>query len=202
VFNTDDVIAINLATSGCNALPTEVLKFNAQLNGDKTLLNWQSKEDGLKGYEIERSDNGIHFRTIGYVTAKGTNGSEVSYFFNDPVPVAGKAYYRLKLDNVSGNNTFSNTLTVSLLQYQQIEITNLVNPFRERISFQLNAVRNEEVQLQLSDALGHPLISKKIQINKGGNAIAFEVPSYLAKGSYLLRIVSASGNINKIIQKQ
>ncbi|MBS4063531.1 MAG: hypothetical protein KGZ74_03180 [Chitinophagaceae bacterium] len=202
VFNTDDVIVINLATSGCNALPTEVLKFNAQLNGDKTRLTWHSREDQLKGYTVERSDNGINFHSIGYVSAKGTDNNEVSYLFNDPVSVSGKVYYRLKLDNATGNNTYSNTLTVTLMQHQQMEITNLVNPFRERISFQLNAVRNEEVQLQLADALGHPILNKKIQVFKGGNTVAFEVPQHLAKGSYVLRIVSASGTVNKIIQKQ
>lgn len=202
VFNTDDVIVIALATSGCNALPTEVLKFNAQLNGDKTTLTWHSREDQLKGYSVERSDNGINFHRIGYVYAKGTDNNEVSYLFNDPVAVNGKVYYRLKLDNASGNNTYSNTLTVMLTQHQQMEITNLVNPFRERISFQLNAVRNEDVQIQLADALGHPILSKKLQMFKGGNTVAFEVPQHLAKGSYVLRIVSASGTINKIIQKQ
>jgi hypothetical protein len=202
VFNTDDVIVINLATSGCNALPSEVLKFNAQLNGDKTALTWHSREDQLKGYTVERSDNGINFHSIGYVSAKGINNNEVSYFFNDQVPVSGKVYYRLKLDNGTGNNTYSNTLTVALMQHQQMEITNLVNPFRERISFQLNAVRNEEVQLQLADALGHPILNKRMQVLKGGNTVAFEVPQHLAKGSYVLRIVSASGTVNKIIQKQ
>jgi hypothetical protein len=52
------------------------------------------------------------------------------------------------------------------------------------------------------DALGKPVVSKKMMINKGVNAISFNVPQYLSKGSYLLRVISASGSINKIIQKQ
>lgn len=202
VFNTDDVIVVTLASSGCNPLPNEVLKFNAQLNGEKTALTWTSIEEHLKGYEIERSDDGVRFKSIGYVIAKGSGGNEVSYLFNDPVSVSGKVYYRLKLDNFTGNNSYSNTLSVKLEQHAQLEISNLVNPFRERISFQLNAVRNEEVQLQITDALGKPLLNKKLQLTKGSNAIAFEVPLQLAKGSYLLRIISTSGNIHRIIQKQ
>jgi trimeric autotransporter adhesin len=202
VFNTDDVIVINLASSGCNVLPTEVLKFNAQLNGDKTTLTWQAREDGLKGYEVERSNDGIHFKSIGYVYAIGTTGKEVSYLMNDPVAVSGKVFYRLKLENTIGNNTYSNTLTVSLALQENINISNLVNPFMERISFQLNAVRNEEIQLELTDALGKPILQKRIQVYKGSNAVAFSAPQYLSKGSYLLRIVSTTGTINKIIQKQ
>lgn len=202
VFNTDDVIVVSLASSGCAALPNEVLKFNAQLNGDKTTLNWTAKEEALNGYEIERSDDGVHFRSIGYMTAKGSAGNEVSYLFNDPVPVSGKVFYRLKLDNTTGNKTFSNTLNVTYQQYAQMEVTNLVNPFRERISFQLNAIRNEEVQLQVTDALGKPVYNKRLMVFKGSNAVAFEVPQQLSKGSYLLRVVSSTGSVHRIIQKQ
>jgi hypothetical protein len=83
-----------------------------------------------------------------------------------------------------------------------MELTNLVNPFRERVSFQLNAIRNEEIQLQITDALGKPVYNKRIQVFKGSNAIAFEIPQQLTKGSYLLRVLASSASIHRIIQKQ
>ncbi len=201
VFNSDDEILITVQTN-CTALPVELLKFNVQLNGDKSLLTWTAKEEAVNGYTIERSTDAVNFSSIGYVNAKGSNGSEEVYSFIDPIAVVSKVYYRLKISTpITSANKYSNTLSVSVVKNNSLEIANLVNPFQAKVSFQLNAYRNEEVELQLTDALGHPLINKKITVNKGANGISFEVPQHLQKGSYLLRIVSASGVINKVIQK-
>ncbi len=203
VFNTDETIVINLASSGCSVLPAELLKFNVELNGDRSVLTWKTKDESLKGYEIERSNDGVHFSFIGFVNAKGINRSETSYLFNDPVAVSGKVYYRLKMVSfATESNKYSNTLSVTLNPQQKFEITNLVNPFVSTVNFQLTAYRNEAVELQLTDALGHPVVSKKIMVNKGANAVSFNVPQTLARGSYLLRVVSPSGSVHKIIQKQ
>jgi trimeric autotransporter adhesin len=201
VYNTVDVITINVQTP-CSPLPDQLLKFNVRLNDDKSILTWTSKDESLKGFEVERSNDGVNFKSIGYVPASGRNGIETAYTFNDPTAVTAKVYYRLKLDNFTGSNSYSNTLSVTASNTAQMEIANLVNPFRERISFQLNAIRSEEVLLQLTDALGVPVLNKRILVNKGGNAVAFEVPQQLAKGSYLLRVVSSSGSVHRIIQKQ
>ncbi|QNA45143.1 RHS repeat domain-containing protein [Lacibacter sediminis] len=203
VFNTDETIVINLASSGCAVLPAELLKFNVELNGDKSVLTWKTKDESLKGYEVERSNDGVHFSFIGFVNAKGINRSETSYLFNDPVAVSGKVYYRLKMVSfATESNKYSNTLSVTLNPQQKFEITNLVNPFISTVNFQLTAFRNETVELQLTDALGHPIVNKKITVNKGANGVSFNVPQILARGSYLLRVVSPSGSVHKIIQKQ
>jgi hypothetical protein len=204
VFNSDDVIVINVASPlSCSVLPADLLKFNVQLHNETSVITWTVKNENLNGYEIESSRDGIHFNTIGYVNAKAVTGDEANYSFNDPTPVTGKMYYRLKMvGKVTGNNKYSNTLSVTLLRTNELEISNLVNPFVSQVNFQLNAFRNEEVELLLMDALGKPVVSKKMMINKGVNAISFNVPQYLSKGSYLLRVISASGSINKIIQKQ
>ncbi len=204
VFNTDEVIVINVANPlSCSVLPADLLKFNVQLHNETSILTWSVKNENLYGYEIESSKDGIHFNAIGFVNAKALTDDEANYTFNDPTPVTGKMYYRLKMvGKVTGNNKYSNTLSVTLLRSNEMEITNLVNPFLTRVDFQLSATRNEEIELILMDALGKPVVNKKVAINKGVNAISFSVPQYMAKGSYLLRVVSASGSINKIIQKQ
>ncbi len=201
VFNSDDEILITVQTL-CTVLPVELLKFNVQLNEDKAQLTWTAKEDAVNGYTIERSTDAVHFNYVGYVNAKGKYGSEEFYSFNDPTPVIGKVYYRLRISTlITAANKYSDVLSVSLIKNNGLEIANLVNPFQTKITFQLNAYRNELVELQLTDALGHPLMSKKVTVSKGANAISFDVPQHLQKGSYLLRIVSTSGVINKIIQK-
>lgn len=202
VSNSNDIITLSVG-GNCNVLQNELLKFNVQLNNDKSLLTWNVKEDNVSAYEIERSTDGVNFSYIDFVNAKGVGGAEVSYSFTDPTPVTGKTYYRLKIKTTNLNDgKYSNTLSVSLLKNSNFEISNLVNPFNTSLNFQLNSSKAEQVELQLTDALGHPLTSKKIFINKGSNSVFFEAPAYLQRGSYLLRIVSPSGSFYKIVQKQ
>jgi hypothetical protein len=202
VANSNDIITISVG-GNCNVLQNELLKFNVQLNADKALLTWKVKEENVSSYEIEKSSDGVSFKYIGTVDATGISNTETSYSFTDPAPVVGKTYYRLKIKTTNLNDgKYSNTLSVSVLKNNNLEISNLVNPFNTNLNFQLNSFKAEQVELQLTDALGHPLVSKKIIVSKGANAVSFDAPPHLQRGSYLLRIVSASGSIYKIVQKQ
>ena len=201
VANSTDIITISVLPT-CSVLHVEVLNFNVQLKTEHAVLNWSAKhEQNLRLYEIERSSDGKNFTKIGITAAKGTDAAEVYYTFTDPVPVTGKVYYRLRLVGVDNIYKYSSILSVSLNLPKVFQLSNLVNPFDSKLSFQLSTYQNEIVDVQLLDASGRPVMNRKLKVNKGNNAFTFEIPSYLQKGSYLLRIVSTSGVINKVIQK-
>lgn len=198
IYNSTDVITITV-NPGCDVLPAELLSFNVQPNNGYAKLRWESRNeaDQLLSYEIEKSTDGVNFKQIGIVTATG--GTNAAYLFHDPEAITGKIYYRLKL--VSKNEIKYSRIISLAANISKMDITNLVNPFNSKISFQLNSLLNEDVQLQLTDAVGNAVVSKKITVLKGNNLVNFEVPSSLAKGSYLLRVLSVSGSVHRIIQK-
>ncbi|WP_407523172.1 hypothetical protein PDL71_16630 [Lacibacter sp. MH-610] len=197
IYNSSDVITITVDPN-CVPLNAEVLNFNIRLNNSKAQLTWDSRnEEGLLRYEVEKSKDGRNFSYVGTVAAKGSGSA--SYLFNDAEDISTKTYYRLKL--ISNNtSTYSNILSVSNIK-SAIEITNLINPFDSKISFQLLTSATEEIQVQVMDALGHQIIGQKMMVNKGSNAIRLDLPVNLQRATYLLRVVSASGTINRIIQK-
>jgi hypothetical protein len=183
-------------------LPAEVLKFNVQLKDEHSILNWSVKqEQNLLMYEIERSSDGKNFTKIGSVNAKGLNAPEEFYLFNDPTAVLGKIYYRLKLIGQDNNYKYSNILSVSLTKANIFELTNLVNPFDTKLSFQVLTYQNDLADLELLDASGRKMLSRKINLSKGINALTFDIPAHLQKGSYLLRVKANAGVVNKVIQK-
>ncbi len=201
IYNTVDVLTVNVNPS-CNVLPVQLLNFNAQLKNGYTELKWAAKqEQDLQRYEIERSNDGRNFTKIGTMAARGAVTAEENYVTNDPVAVTAKVYYRLKLISSAGHQ-YSNQLMVTANQLNQFELTNLVNPFSTKVSFQLTVVQKELVDVQLTDATGRPVWQAKVNANKGTNAISFTIPQHLQTGSYLLRVSSKEGVINKIIQKQ
>lgn len=202
IYNSADIITVGI-NSGCAVLPAEVLNFNVQMKDNHATLLWKAKQEmNLLSYIIERSSDGIHFAAAGSVAARGAGDNEAQYLFNDPAEVSGKVYYRLKLSGIEGSGKYSNVLSVSSNQAKHFEVSNLVNPFDSKISFQLSADQNEQVELQLLDASGRPLTRKIISINKGVNAVVVDPPASLQRGSYLLRVISGSGVVNKVIQKQ
>jgi trimeric autotransporter adhesin len=202
IYNNSDVITIAVSPS-CNVLPTEILSFNAQLKNGYTELRWSSKqEQTLQQYDVERSIDGRNFITIGTVSARGGVGEE-AYTFTDADAVTGKLYYRIRLvAQANSAYKFSNILSVTAMAANSFELTNLVNPFNNKISFQLQVPQNQLIDVQLLDASGKPVYQKKINVSKGVNSVQFQIPSHLQNGNYLLRVMLQQGVVHKLIQKQ
>lgn len=202
LYNNTDIITINVSPT-CDILPAQILQFNVQLKENRASLLWKVKqENNLLAYIVERSSDGNKFEPIGTLAARGALQNEEQYLFNDPKLVAGKMYYRLKMTGIDGVAKYSNILSVSPGQQQNFALSNLVNPFVNRLSFQLDTYQNGPVDVQLTDASGRLIMQKKILTVKGVNAIVIEAPASLQQGSYLLRVVSETGVINRVIQKQ
>lgn len=201
LYNDVDIITINVEPT-CEVLPVEILRFNVQLKDDFSYLTWKAKQElNLTDYIIERSNDGVNFISIGKVDVKGAGILEAQYMYTDKTPVYGKVYYRLRMTATEGGTKFSNVLFVQPGQLKLFEVSNLVNPVASKLSFQVATYQNEEVGIQLMDGAGRSILNRKLNINKGSNAILLDVPSQLQTGSYLLRIVSKNAVINKVIQK-
>ena len=55
-------------------LPIELLSFTGKLQGENVKLNWSTSfEQNSKGFEIEKSLDGINFRKIGFVAGAGNS---------------------------------------------------------------------------------------------------------------------------------
>jgi trimeric autotransporter adhesin len=202
IYNNSDVITITVSPS-CDVLPAELLSFSAQLKNVHTELRWTAKqEQTLQQYEVERSTDGRNFNKIGTVAARGGAGEE-SYLFTDIDEVSGKVYYRIRLVAQQGSGyKFSNILFVTALPANSFEITNLVNPFQTNISFQLTVPQNQAADIQLLDASGKQVYQKKMNVNKGVNAVKLETPAYLQSGNYLLRIMVQQGVVHRLVKKE
>ncbi len=201
VYNAAEIFTLTVKTE-CDILPVQLLNFNAKVEQEHSVLNWVSKaEDNLLQYEIEKSVDGINFTSIGIVASTGSLVSEQSYAFTDPASLQGKAYYRLKMI-ANRNSTFkySTILNLSLKGVNSFELTNLVNPFDSKINFQLNAPQSEKVSIELLDVTGRFIQETKTTIQKGANIFDITVTAPLQKGTYLIRIKTSNGYINKMIQ--
>ena len=89
-------------------LPVAGLDFNARKQNNTALLSWRTlNEINNRGFEIQRSNNGIRFDSIGFVLSRSISGNGTSYQFTDDRPLNGKNYYRLKQIDFDGSVKYS-----------------------------------------------------------------------------------------------
>ena len=175
-------------------LPIKLLSFTATNDNDKqVLLDWTTENEiNFKGFEIERSADGITWNKIAFVPGNGGSSvNEYSYYDNNPL--TGKSYYRLKLVDLDGNIKYSWIHTAEINQV----ITGLrvlPNPIRSQATVQFNAIGNEKAEIQLVNADGKLMQSRTVICNSGLNRAVLTIPVSYASGLYIVRITTASGH--------
>jgi len=95
-------------------LPVHIQSFDGALCGDKSCLNWQTKnEENVQHYQIERSADGRHFESLGMVQSAGNSVEGHTYAYTDVAPLFGRNYYRLKSVDLDGKFAFSQTVLLN-----------------------------------------------------------------------------------------
>jgi hypothetical protein len=76
-----------MAVSTSVLLPATIASFNGKLVNNTVTLNWATNNEiNNLGFDVERSDDGVQFSKIGFVSSKSSSGNSVAstqYSFND-----------------------------------------------------------------------------------------------------------------------
>jgi len=93
-----------------NTLPVSLSSFTARQQNCTIQLNWRSEvEINLKRFEVEYSNDGRSFVSIGSLAGRGENSS---YAYSH-VPAAGRAFYRLKMVDLNGESSYSTIIAMN-----------------------------------------------------------------------------------------
>ncbi|MEO7310367.1 MAG: endonuclease [Chitinophagaceae bacterium] len=179
----------NPACGGLATLPVDIISFKGFLNGDKVKLEWEvMNELNLLQYEIERSDNGRDFTTVGSV--KATNSG--SYTYSDDVNnLSGRRlYYRLKKVDTDGKFKYSAVFTVHVpLNLQFSVYPNPVVDSYVKLQFTKPTVRN--ATLVVTDMAGRTY--QQLPVASGTTSMTVNLLNTPA-GMYLVKLVQ-DGNL-------
>jgi uncharacterized repeat protein (TIGR01451 family) len=195
---TDDGTAIINPEAG--ALPVVLTYFNTSLQSNKKVnVSWgTSMELNCKYFEIERSNDGNLFTTVGTITGNGTTSSEHKYtFIDDPGLTSAVVYYRLRQVDMAGKYTFSQ-INIVRLKKDSRQFVVSPNPFSHYININLEWSRNESATVKLLNASGKEVAKKYIQLVKGANFIKLDDLSKLPAGIYFIEVVSPE---EKVVQQ-
>lgn len=176
-------------------LPANNLKFKASLIDEKSLLQWNVKDEhNISHYEIEYSTDGSRFVALGRVNSKGNNTAVNNYQFTDEVnTAAANRYYRLKVVSITGAHTYSLILPLNLKSLQVTRIH--PNPFDKMIVVQLHLKRAARVQVRLTDMYGRVVYNAAEQLSKGTQSLTLQAPSGLAAGTYVIELMAGAEDL-------
>ena len=112
-------------------LPVQLLSFNVLSTGDCSLtLDWSTgKEERLAHFAVERSNDGIHYKTITILPAAG---SYSRYQYIDKEPGLPISYYRLHITDRNGAGTYSKVAMSGLKCHNTLSIH--PNPASDKVN--------------------------------------------------------------------
>lgn len=177
---------------GGGALPVQLLDFSARLAESQSVqLVWEStKEENLKGYEIQRSTNGTDFVQMGFAQAKGAS----KYTFLDVSPFLNKNYYRLKIIDLDGKFTYSKIEVIQIAGNQIIYL--YPNPNNEGwFNLDISNAVAQKANVNITNTLGQKVMEFSIENLQTDNKHRFYLEAQV--GVYLMTIAFDNGEVVK-----
>ncbi|HAO47312.1 MAG TPA: hypothetical protein DCQ97_10325 [Chitinophagaceae bacterium] len=193
IFNTNFVIA-----SVSFVLQAKIITFTADRSNGATRVNYSiGNELNVDRYELEKSDDGISFRTIHTQNANNRNNTEF-YSYTDNSALRGTAYYRLKMTELSNRVTYS--AIVSVADHSK-ELYIVRNPVSDRIDLYAGTSATGTYMYRITATNGQVIQTGTLNIGQPG-VHSISLPPSMSAGSYVLEMKSNSISLQKLIIKQ
>jgi Secretion system C-terminal sorting domain len=191
--NLDRFIETNLLIS----LPVNLVNFSGYKNGGKNTLNWTvTSEVNNRGFEVQRSTDGVNYSSIGFVNSQvgGYTNSEIHYSFDDMNPAGKKQYYRLNQKDIDGNSKLSGVVVLTRDKPTELGIGGLFpNPARDKVNVIIDAPARDKVTVIVTDMAGKIVKQQQENVDTGSNTVGVDIAN-LASGSYLVKLKCQSSD--------
>lgn len=172
-------------------LPLNIISFTVNYLTPIANLTWKVENEFQNSYyEVEVSNNGNTFVTLGKMLANNTNKATYNYAQNISAFSNNLFYYRIKQVDKTGKVFYTNTVLLRLNKIKEVQVW--PNPFQSFINGSISSEVNEVVQLQLITEDGKMLLQKPLEVKKGTNSFLLNNLNSLPSGAYLLKIQSNS----------
>jgi hypothetical protein len=177
-------------------LPIELLNFDGELQTDRTRLFWStSSELNNDYYVVERSDDASHFKNIGTLKAAGNTRTVTNYELYDSHPLNGINYYRLK--QVDTDDKFNYSGMVAFSFDYDLDFTLFPNPSGtdKPVYITIGKSHSTFVEVTVYDITGNLIASQ--QLTSSPETPVKLGTTGLAKGIYMIRLVTGTGSLVK-----
>ena len=190
--------------------PLKLVNFSARkshssysLNGEgssQVLLNWTTANEVNTDYfDIERSNSGKEFISIGKVKATANSPLTTFYSFTDKSPLATANYYRLKIVDKDGKFEYSPIRMIGIMGSFSIRI--YPNPAKDKLQLQIDNYRKQTLQVEVISQDGKVVLSTNIYQTEGSILRSIST-TQLQKGMYSVRVFSKATTVKSEDEQQ
>jgi trimeric autotransporter adhesin len=181
-----------------NSLVPIILKsFTGLIVSNNAVLNFEmSNEQNILSYVIEKSSDGINFKSIETIINLNKN----KYSITDYNLSAGISFYRIKTIYQSGKQEYSNVISLNNSK-QNIAFYAFPNPASNYLNLSIQANQKSESNIKIVDAFGRIVLQQKIQISAGKQTIQLNI-SKLPSGIFNVDATIDGKIVNQKIIKQ
>jgi hypothetical protein len=169
------------------ALPVEWLSFTGTQTPLGVELNWSTAmEENNSHFEIQRTQNGDNWETIGEVAGVGFTDEISEYRHLDKNPLPGVNYYRLKQIDFDGHYDYSRVILVEVHgESSTFKLTLSPNPASEKVTVIWNK-NTTNTHVSVIDMSG-----KTVYTDEGLNGYQTEIDlNAMNNGLYFIRVQS------------
>lgn len=174
-------------------VPVTITSVSATRNRDNTIaVRWTTEnETDMRTYEVERSENGLHFTGILTTTPTANNGGSARYLQNDLSPLKQDNFYRIKAISQNGFVQYSPIVKVdALASIGQIAV--YPNPVENKtIYLRFTAVETGTYSVRLLSSNGQEVFQSRIQVQTSNATHILHPAKHIAAGKYILVITDA-----------
>ncbi|WP_181163762.1 T9SS type A sorting domain-containing protein [Pontibacter mangrovi] len=164
--------------------------FRAVRQGNDAVLEWATAmEERNAGFEVQVSEDGFSFRKLAFVpTQNGNTVLKQVYRYTDRENgKRGTRYYRLKQVDEEGAFEYFTTKALNYGEVNSYSLQAYPNPFEGEVSMELHADQDGQLNVQVLDAMGRPVLTKQFTVSRGHSAEKLQLQQSLARGVYFVR---------------
>jgi trimeric autotransporter adhesin len=198
-------INLNVLTTCGPPLKVDLISVSGKLiDNNNAKISWvTSREDEQVSFTIERSDDGINFKSIASVNGYNNTGAESNYYtYTDAQPVTGKVYYRVVMISKPGTKKYSKTVQLNPAEKNEFRFVTVINPFSSELIFEVFVPQNVNVKAELIDQNGQVVKKKSYNLSAGTNTLSITDADVLSRGIYTLRLHNNGSILTKRVMKK
>jgi hypothetical protein len=179
-------------------LPITLLSFDVQPVLENVVITWATASESNNDYfTVERSKDGISFKSLVEVDGAGNSNDILNYKVTDFSPFEGTSYYRLKQTDFDGKYTYSEVKAVNFNKPIQTQLWSIFpNPTNLNGVYIKNTnIDAKEVTLKIIDLTGKVIKMETIN-NIDANASLFVGFENISTGLYMLELNDGMNSTN------
>lgn len=173
-----------------SSLPVYSTPISISPVGQNLVISFQAAKDEFNYYEVQKSDDGQNFRTIGLVLDAPENSNTCLFKDKTPAAACKTIWYRIKAIDNSGAASFSNSTMFECIKAESAVTTSAYpNPSYGGTTLKINSTEAGFARISIQDLQGKVWLSKQSEIIKGENNINLDELKSLNRGIYIARLV-------------